>query len=299
MDLSILWNLFITGILRGGLYALMAGGLALLFGVMNICNFAHGELFVIGAYIAYFAYVTFGLPPVLAILVAAVGSFLAGALIEKTFILPLRRRSKDEWIMGTFLLTSGLSVVLQNGAQRIWGVKYRGITQYWEGIIQVTPDMGVAVDRAVAFLIAVVAIVLFWLFLRRTNLGRAIRAVSQNERGAMLVGIDLDQIQTLTFALGSLLAGLGGASMLSLIPAYPYAGAKPNITSWFVVTVVGLGNVGGSIVGGFFVGLLESFTFYYLGQGWQDVASLGILILLLVIKPSGLFGSEVKGVWER
>ncbi len=295
----IIWNLLVAGILRGGLYALMAGGLALLFGVMNICNFAHGELFVIGAYIAYFAHITFGLPPVLAIIVAAIGSFVIGAILEKVFIYPLRKRSKDEWIMNTFLLTSGLSVAMQNTAQKIWGVKYRGITQYWDGVIQLTPNMGISVDRAVAFLISISAIVLFWVFLRRTNVGKAIRAVSQNERGAMLMGINLDYIQTLTFALGSMLAGLGGASMLSLIPAYPFAGAKPNITSWFVVTVVGLGNVGGAIVGGFIVGLLESFTFYYLGQGWQDVASLGILILILLLKPSGLFGSEVKGALER
>lgn len=299
MSIEVIWNLFITGILRGGLYALMAGGLALLFGVMNICNFAHGELFVIGAYIAYFAYVVFGLPPLLAIVVAAADSFIIGAALEKLLILPLRRRSKSEWIMNTFLLTSGLSVVLQNTAQSIWGVRYRGITQYWPGSIQITPTMGVAVDRAVAFLIAVLGIVGFWLFLRRTSIGRAIRAVSQNEVGAMLVGIDLDRIHTLTFALGSLLAGLGGASMLSLIPAYPFAGAKPNITSWFVVTVVGLGNVGGAIVGGFIVGLVESFAFFYLGSGWQDVFSLGIIILILIIKPSGLFGSEVKGVLER
>jgi branched-chain amino acid transport system permease protein len=201
--------------------------------------------------------------------------------------------------MNTFLLTSGLSVVMQNTAQKIWGVKYRGITQYWKGVIQITPDMGISVDRAVAFLISIAAIGLFWVFMRQTKTGRAIRAVSQSERGAMLVGIDLDRIQTLTFALGSMLAGLGGASMLSLIPAYPFAGVKPNITSWFVVTVVGLGNVGGSIVGGFIVGLVESFTFYHLGRGWQDVASLGMLILLLLVKPSGLFGSEVKGVLER
>jgi branched-chain amino acid transport system permease protein len=299
MELSVIWNLFVTGILRGGLYALMAGGLALLFGVMNICNFAHGELFIIGAYMAYFAHVTFGLPPVLAIAVATVGSFAAGAVIEKVFLLPLRRRSKEEWIMNTFLLTSGLSVVIQNTVQKIWGVRYRGITQYWEGTIRITPDMAIAVDRAIAFLIAIGAIALFWLFMRGTNTGRAIRAVSQSERGAMLVGIDLDRIQTLTFALGSMLAGLGGASMLSLIPAYPFAGVKPNISSWFVVTVVGLGNVGGSIVGGFIVGLFESFAYHFLGQGWQDVASLAMLILLLLLKPSGLFGSEVKGVLER
>ena len=299
MDLSTVWDLFVTGVLRGGLYALMAGGLALLFGVMNICNFAHGELFIIGSYVAYFAHVTFGLSPLLAILVAAVGSFVAGILIEKTFFSTLRKKSKGEWVMNAFLVTLGVSVVFQNGAQLIWGVKYRGITQYWEGTVQITPRMAIAADRAVAFLISIGAIVLFWLFMRRTQIGRAIQAVSQNERGAMLVGIDLNMIHTLTFALGSMLAGLGGASLLSLVPAYPFAGVKPNIRSWFVVTVVGLGNVGGSIVGGFIVGLLESFAYYFLGQGWQDVASLVMLILLLLFKPSGLFGSEVKGVLER
>jgi len=299
MDLSTIWDLFVTGVLRGGLYALMAGGLALLFGVMNICNFAHGELFIIGSYVAYFAHVTFGLNPLLAILVAAAGSFVAGILIEKTFFSTLRKTSKGEWVMNAFLVTLGVSVVFQNGAQLIWGVKYRGITQYWGGTVQITPRMAIAADRAVAFLISIGAIVLFWLFMRRTQIGRAIRAVSQNERGAMLVGIDLNMIHTLTFALGSMLAGLGGASLLSLVPAYPFAGVKPNIRSWFVVTVVGLGNVGGSIVGGFIVGLLESFAYYFLGQGWQDVASLVMLILLLLFKPSGLFGSEVKGVLER
>jgi branched-chain amino acid transport system permease protein len=299
MELSTVWDLLVTGILRGGLYALMAGGLALLFGVMNICNFAHGELFIIGSYIAYFAHVTFGLNPILAILVAGLGSFVVGAVIEKIFFATLRRTSRSEWVMNAFLVTLGLSVLLQNSAQLIFGVKYRGITQYWEGNVQLTPRMAVAADRAIAFVIAMAAIALFWLFIRRTTMGKAIRAVSQSERGAMLVGIDLDRIHTLTFALGSMLAGIGGASLLSLIPAYPFAGVKPNIRSWFVLTVAGLGNVGGSIVGGFIVGLLESFSYYFLGQGWQDVASLVMLILLLLFKPSGLFGSEVKGVLER
>ena len=299
MELSTVWDLLVTGILRGGLYALMAGGLALLFGVMNICNFAHGELFIIGSYIAYFAHVTFGLNPILAILVAGLGSFAVGAVIEKVFFATLRRTSRSEWVMNAFLVTLGLSVLLQNCAQLIFGVKYRGITQYWEGNVQLTPRMAVAADRAIAFVIAMGTIALFWLFMRRTTVGKAIRAVSQSERGAMLVGIDLDRIHTLTFALGSMLAGIGGASLLSLIPAYPFAGVKPNIRSWFVLTVVGLGNVGGSIVGGFIVGMLESFSYYFLGQGWQDVASLVMLILLLLFKPSGLFGSEVKGVLER
>lgn len=299
MDLSMAQNLLLTGVLRGGLYALMAVGLALVFGVMNICHFAHGEFYVIGAYAAYSAHVTFGLDPILAILGAAALSFLAGALAEKAFFLPLRRRSKGEWVMNAFLLTAGLSVALQNTYKLVWGVRYRGITQYWKTTFELLPGMAVSADRVIALGIALGTIFGLWLFLQKTRLGRAIRAVSQDERGAMLVGINLDQIYTLTFALGSMLAGLGGASLLSLTPAYPFAGNRPLISSWFVVTIVGLGNVSGAVVGGFIVGIFESVAYYFLGQGWQDVASLVMLILLLLIKPTGLFGSSVKSVWER
>ncbi len=309
MDLAMLQNFFdlnadviqvaLTGTLRGGLYALMAVGLALVFGVMNICHFAHGEFYVIGAYAAYFAHVVFGLDPILSIASAAMLSFLAGAVAEKIFFLPLRRRSKNEWVINAFLLTAGLSVALQSLFKLIWGVRYRGITQYWKTTFEVLPGMAVAADRIVALGIALGAIFLLWLFLQKTRLGRAIRAVSQDERGAMLVGIDLDQIYMLTFALGSMLAGLGGASLLSLTPAYPFAGNKPLISSWFVVTIVGLGNVSGAVLGGFIVGIFESVAYFALGQGWQDVASLGMLILLLLFKPTGLFGTQIKSVWER
>jgi branched-chain amino acid transport system permease protein len=299
MDLSILRDLLITGLLRGGLYALMAAGLALTFGVMNICNFAHGEFYTLGAYVAFFAFVTFDLDPLVAIALAAVGGLLAGVIIEKGLLLPLRRRSKDEWIMNTFLLTAGLSVALQSTYKLVWGVRYKGITQYWASRVPITPGLEIATDRLVAFGIAIAGIVLFWLYLQKSNTGRAIRAVSQDEQGATMVGINLNRIHTLAFALGCMMAALGGASLLSLTPAYPYAGLKPLIRSWFVVTIMGLGSVGGAIVGGFVVGILEAVAFQFLGQGWQDVASVLVLILLLLIKPSGLFGSQVKGVLER
>jgi branched-chain amino acid transport system permease protein len=200
--------------------------------------------------------------------------------------------------MNAFLLTAGLSVVLQSVYRLVFGNRYYGITQYWDATIHIF-GMTVAADRVMAFVIALLAIAGMWFFLQRTRTGRAIRAVSQDERGAMLVGIDLDRIQTLTFALGSMLAGLGGASLLSLSPAYPMAGNKPLIASWFVVTIAGLGNVQGAIIGGFIVGVFESVSYFYLGQGWQEVASLGLLILILLFKPTGLFGTEIKSVWEK
>jgi len=298
MDWTIFQNLLITGLLRGGLYALMAVGLALVFGVMNICHFAHGEYYVLGAYAAFFAYATYGLNPILAILAAAALSFLAGVISDRLFFYPLRKRSKGEWVMNAFLLTAGLSVVLQSVYRLVFGMRYRGITSYWNTTFSIF-GMTISTDRVMAFGIALLAIAGMWFFLRKTRTGRAIRAVSQDETGAMLVGIDLDRIQTLTFAIGSMLAGLGGASLLSLSPAYPFAGNKPLISSWFVVTIAGLGNVEGAIIGGFIVGIFESVSYFFLGQGWQEVASLALLILLLLFKPTGLFGTDVKSVWER
>ncbi|MBN1148553.1 MAG: branched-chain amino acid ABC transporter permease [Anaerolineales bacterium] len=297
MDLITIQNILVTGLLRGGLYALMAAGLALVFGVMNICHFAHGEYYVLGAYAAYFAYVTFGLNPILAILAAAILSFLAGALTEKLLFYPLRKLTKGDWVMNAFLLTAGLAVVLQSTYRLVFGMKYRGITQYWDASFKVF-GMTIAADRVIAFGIALVTIAGLWFFMQKTYTGRAIRAVSQDERGAMLMGIDLDRIQTLTFALGSMLAGLGGASLLSLSPAYPFAGSKPLIASWFVVTISGLGNVYGAVLGGFIVGIFESVSYFTLGQGWQEVASLLLLIALLLFKPTGLFGTNIKTVWE-
>jgi branched-chain amino acid transport system permease protein len=299
MNPSVFADLLSTGILRGGLYALMGVGLALTFGVMNICNFAHGEFYMIGAYLAYFGFVVFGLNPILAILVASLGAFVAGAIVERLVFNPLRKRSKESWVMNAFLVTAGLSIILQNSVQMIFGTRYKGVSQYFSGFVRVAPGMAISTDRAMAFVIAILAIAAFWVFLQRTDTGRAIRAVAQDERGASLVGINLGYIHTLTFALGCGLAGLGGASLLSLSPAYPTVGARPTITAWFVVTVIGLGNTGAAIVGGLIVGILQTFVFFFIGNGWQDLVDLLFLLVLIWFKPAGLFGTPVKGVLER
>ncbi|MBC8446048.1 MAG: branched-chain amino acid ABC transporter permease [Chloroflexi bacterium] len=298
MELSTLWELFVTGMLRGGIYALMAIGLALVFGVMNIAQFAHGEFYMVGAYGAFFAATVLGLSPLPAILFAAIASFLVGVLVERIAFLPLRRRS-EEWVLNAFLLTVGLSFVLQNAALTIFGPTYRGTPEYWKGSVELTPGLNISVDRIASLLIAIVAISAMWVFLHRTQTGRAIRAVAQDERGATLVGISLTKIHALTFGLSTALAGLAGASLLPLTQAYPAVGFRPLVDSWFVVMLVGLGNVSGSIVGGFIVGMLETASYFFLGAGWQDVITLFVLILILLFKPSGLFGSEVKGIWEQ
>jgi branched-chain amino acid transport system permease protein len=155
------------------------------------------------------------------------------------------------------------------------------------------------VDRIVAFVIAMVTIGALWYFLRQTRTGRAIRAVSQDEIGAELVGINLNFIHTLTFALATATAALAGAALLFLFQAYPTVGLKPLYFAWYVVMLAGLGNVAGAIVGGFIVAVLQTATQQFVGIAWEDVVPTVVMILVLLVAPSGIFGSEVKGVQEQ
>ena len=299
MELSAVWDIMVAGILRGGLFVLMALGLSLIFGVMNIPNFAHGEFYMLGAYFAYFAYVLLEVNPILCILIAAFGGFACGSVIEMAAFKTLRRRSKGDWVMNSFLLTVGLSIVLQNAAQAVFGVRFMGIDSYWKGSVGWISNMNVTYDRLAAFGIAMATVGIFWAFLHKTRTGNSIRAVSEDENGAMLVGINLNRIHTLTFAIGAMLAAIAGATLLSINPAYPTMGLAPLYKSWFVVILVGMGNIWGTIIGGLLVGMVEAFSYYNLGAGWQDLVSLLVIILVLWLKPSGLFGKSVKGIWER
>jgi branched-chain amino acid transport system permease protein len=232
---------------------------------------------------------------VVALLVGAV----AGVLLEAFLFRPLRRRSRDQWVMNTFLLTAGVSVVAVNGYRLTIGNDFHGIPGYWD----VDPidlfGVPVSVDRAAVLVIAVITIGLFAVFLQRTRLGRAIRAVSQDETGAQMAGIDLNRIFMLTMGLSCAMAALAGASLLHMFPAYPDVGLQPLYTAWFVVILAGLGNVQGAVAGAFIVALLQNLTIFYLGVGWVDVLPTAFIILILLFKPSGLFGSKVKGVWEQ
>jgi branched-chain amino acid transport system permease protein len=292
------------------MYSLMAVGLALVFGVMNIANFAHGEFYMLGAFFGYFilnATNKLGLPifipPILCIVGAGLGVAVVAGIIERTSFRALRKRSKGQWLMNTFLLTLGISIILQNGARIIWGGKYRGVTRMWRGdFLNWFLKIGLPPDRLIGFLIALISILGFVLFLNKTRTGRAIRAVSQDEVGASLVGINLGFIHTLVFSLSGLLAGIAGASLLSVTPAFAFMGTMPLYKSWFVLILVGMGSIGGSIVGGLILGVLEAFaTTYlsqYLGSGSQEFICLTVIIAILLIKPNGIFGKAVKSASE-
>ncbi len=306
-------SILIDTLVTGGMWALMAAGLALVFGVMNIPNFAHGELFLIGSLVGFTVFSPIQeailenpdatllkvIGPFPGMIAAAIVGAAVGVGLEVLLFRPLRRRSRSQWVMNTFLLTAGVSVLIVNLDRLVIGNDFRGITRYWDvRPIQVL-GVSISVDRAMVFIIAITSIVLFALFLGRTRTGRAMRAVAQDEAGAQMAGIDLNRIFMLTLGLSSALAALAGASLLFMFPSFPDAGVQPLYLAWYVVILAGLGDVQGAIAGAFMVALLQTLTVYYVGVGWVDVLPTAFIILILLFKPSGLFGSEVKGVWEQ
>lgn len=286
-------DLLITSFFKGGVYILISMGLTLVYGVMRISNFAHGECYLVGTYAVYFGVTKFGMNPFLAILFAAVVGFVLGAVVERLCFHPLRRKADKDWIINTFLVSAGLSFILQNGLQMLFTANQLGVPYLWQGTITIG-SIRIPLDRLIAFFVALLFMGGFYLFLNKSKTGSAIRAVSEDETGAMLMGVNISSIHTLTFGLSTMLAAVAGAALISVTPAYPTGGEKPLYTAWFVVILVGLGNLEATIVGSFAVALIESLSNYYFGAIWQECVSLAVIILVLIFKPAGLFGKKAK-----
>ena len=302
----------VNTVVMGGMLALVAVGLALVFGVMNIPMFAHGEYFMIGTLVAYYVFTPInaladanpdsllaGIAPLITIVAAMLVGAAAGVASEVLIFSNLRKRSRENWVMNSFLLTVGLSVVLINGHQLFFGADFKGIVRFWSGPPLTIMEVFVSRDRAMAFFLAMVVVIAFWFFLTYSRTGRAIRAVSQDETGALIVGIGLNSILMLTMAISCALAAVAGASLLFMYPSYPSVGLEPLYMAWFVVILAGLGNVLGALAGAFIVALLKVLTVEYIGAGWDFVVPSALIIVILVLKPSGLFGSEVRGILDK
>lgn len=302
----------VNTIVTGGMTALVAMGLALTLGVLNIPMFAHGEYFMIGSLTAYYVFTPIKAyidthpesilavsGPLITIVAAMIVGAVAGVISEVLIFRQLRQRSRENWVMNSFLLTVGLSVLMINAHQLFFGADFKGITGYFSGMPINIMDVYISRDRAIAFLLAAVVVTAFWAFMTYTRTGRAIRAVSQDETGALIVGIGLNGIMMLTMALSCSLAAIAGASLLFMYPAYPSVGLEPLYMAWFVVILSGLGNVLGAVMGAFMVALLKVMTVEYIGSGWDFVVPSALIIVILIFRPSGIFGSEVRGVLDK
>lgn len=290
LDPGILSEVLIQGLVRGSMYALMAAGLSLIFGIMGVTNFAHGEFFMIGIYVMFFAVVVLGLPWPLGVVAAAAVVGVVGMVIQRTLIETLRKRAGRDWLIDAFVLTIGLLVVMQNLALILFGSERRGLTRLIEGGISYGA-VRVSYERLMIVAVAAIVGIGVWAFVRYTSVGKAIRATSQDPEAAQTLGIDVKQVYTYTFGIGTALAGVAGALLISIYPAYPTVGAQPVIKSIAVVILGGLGNVPGAILAAFLLGVIEAYSIFFMSAGWQNVVVSALVVLILIVRPSGIFSS--------
>jgi branched-chain amino acid transport system permease protein len=285
---TILIPAVLNGLMMGAVYALVALGLTLIYGVLHIINFAHGALLTAAMFAAYFAYSVFGLDPYAAAVVLTPLFFGLGYALQRFVIGPASHGEERN----VLLVTLGLAVVIENGLLYAFRADTRTLNlDYAFNVV----DLGVAfipVPRIIAFLVVLILALILWAVLSLTDTGKAIRAVAKEKLGAELTGIDVAHIYAVTFGLGT--ACLAIAACL-LIPTYyvnPHAGNAFVLIAFTIVVLGGMGSVAGALLGGLFIGVVESLSGLYLGESLGQIGIFVIFILVLLLRPSGLFGER-------
>jgi len=290
-------DLFVNGLIIGLFYALMAVGLAMIFGVLKVVNFAHGEFYMIGAYTYVLCAMKLGVAPWLALPLAAAAGAALGWSVERLLMRPLYAGysswsiMKDEYAV---VVTFGLSLLLVNLVDKIVGpYPYRGPALVETSRFAVGPVM-LNGQKLIAAGISIALLVGLALFLKRSLWGRQIQAVAQNRLGASLAGIDATRTTSLVFAISGMLAALSGALLAPLINPSPDVGAFPAIKSYVIVVLGGMGSVWGAMIASLALGVLESFFAVYVSYDYRDAFGLLILMLVLLFRPQGLLGEKVR-----
>ncbi|MCS6770100.1 MAG: branched-chain amino acid ABC transporter permease [Candidatus Caldarchaeum sp.] len=280
-------QLLVGALLLGGVYALVTMGLALIFGVMRILNIAHGEFIILGAYATYWISKSLGLDPFLSIALSIPVSALLGFTVN-TLVIKGLTKSFDAPIVSSF----GLLLVMQASMLIAWSGDPRSlVTPFTAESIAVGPVL-IPVIRLIAFTLSVTVLISLYVFLTRTFVGRAIRAVSQDSETAATLGIPVQRLQTFTFVLSACLAGLSGGLIAMLMSFQPTFGPEFLLKSFVVLALSGVGNIPGVIAGGLILGVGESYGSFFLGSGFRNVVAYALLIGLLLVRPRGLFGER-------
>jgi branched-chain amino acid transport system permease protein len=288
LDLSIIGSATINGLLIGGIYTLVASGLTLIYGVLHIINFAHGSLLMLAMFGVFYLLTKLGIDPYLSLFIMVPAMYLLGYLLYKGLIGRLSG-GKDENIL---MITLGLSILIENLALLFFKGDTRTISvSYSDTMVPIGPAL-VALPKIISFVASMAICAVLGLMMQRTDLGKAIRAVSRERTGARLVGIDVDRVFAISYGIG--LATLGAAACL-MMPIFYVSPTTGNVFVMVAFTVVVLGGMGsflGAVVGGLIVGLTESFGGLFLGESLGQIGISLTFILILLLKPSGLFGAK-------
>ncbi|SDI01331.1 branched-chain amino acid transport system permease protein [Paenibacillus naphthalenovorans] len=287
--MQMLLQVIVSGILLGGMYSLITIGLTLIFGVVRIVNFAHGEFLMLGMFLCYFLVTSLGIDPYLTMLPVAAVLFALGAFTQKVFIQPLLGDENSQLI-----ITVGMMYFLQNAALFLFGGEYRTISVDYQNTVMNIGSLNVSLTKAVSFAITIFIIAALFLFLKKTFYGRAIRAVAQDRNASLLMGIPVNQVFQVTFGIGAAIVGVASCLLMPIFYVYPTVGMNFVLISFVVAVLGGLGDIRGALVGGLLIGVIESASGYYVSPGLKEAFCFVIFFLVLIFKPAGMLSSRNK-----
>ncbi len=293
MDLRIFCYQIIIALIMGMIYALMGVGLTLIYGVMKIFNLSHGEFYMLGGYLVYVFSMLFELPMIISLILSAIIVFISSSIIEKILIHEvsiIKGKSDSE---NAIIVTLGLSMILVHSSLLIFGPLPLSTPDYMSGIYSIG-DLSISGNRLFAFGITILMFIALFLFLKKTWTGRALQAVAQSKVGASVVGIDISKFNNLAFAISSMLAAISGALLAPIFYLTPTSGGLPLTKGWIIIILGGMGSVTGSLFGGLILGIVEVLGVLFLGPEYRNVTGFIALVIILVVKPSGIFGEKVR-----
>ena len=283
----------INGISIGSVYAIIALGYTMVYGIAKMLNFAHGDIIMVGAYISFCVTNYLGLPAFVSVLAAMAVCTLLGIVIEKLAYMPLRGTPS----LAVLITAIGVSYFLQNGAQLIWG----SAPKNFASIVPLKPifladgELVITGEVIVTILASVLIMVGLTLFTTKTKIGKAMRAVSEDRAAAQLMGISVNNTISMTFAIGSALAAIAGVLLCSTVPTLqPTTGAMPGIRAFTAAVFGGIGSIPGAMLGGILLGIIETFSKAYISTQFSDAIVFSVLIIILLVKPAGLLGKQIQ-----
>ncbi len=284
----------INGISLGSIYAIIALGYTMVYGIAKMLNFAHGDVIMIGGYLIYIFASSLGLNPVLSIVIAMAGCTCLGIVTEKIAYKPLRNATSN---LAVLITAIGVSYFLQNFALLVFGANPKAFTSVvsWEGISLAGDELKIQGVTIVTIVVSLIILLVLQLFINKTRSGQAMLAVSEDKGAATLMGIDVNKTISLTFAIGSGLAAIAGALLCSAYPTItPYTGAMPGIKAFVAAVLGGIGSIPGAMIGGLLLGVVEILSKRYISTQLADAIVFGILIIILLVKPTGLLGKNIQ-----
>lgn len=293
MDWTRVLQVLSAGLIMGSIYALVAVGLNLIYGTMRLLNIAHGELIMLGAYTTYWLYTLFGVSPLLSMILVIFLSAIIGLVVCRIIFLPIIKTSKSVAVLesNSLLIFIGISIIFTNVASLLWTADLRGYSYMTEVVL--VAGVPIMTNRLLAFGISLLVCVACFLFLQKTMLGKAIRAHIQDREASQLVGINENFIYYFSFSLAFAMAGLAGSLLSMFYEITPFMGLPYTIIAFIVIVLGGLGNIFGSLLGGFVLGLLETIGVSLTSPGLRPILSYSVFILVILIRPKGIFGRGV------